>query len=118
MSGMIGSKPWTTNALGFVNDSYRYALQSIPGLRVPHRAPIGPWPAEVGEQIGRARAQAVARGAAAGAVVQLLSRAASASGVASCRKRERLRHLGLELRDDMGHRRVEPNDDERDAAGS
>src|SRR5258706_16264241 len=39
MSGMIGSYPWTTKARGCGSDSYRYALQCVPGSRLPQRAP-------------------------------------------------------------------------------
>src|SRR5712675_2423255 len=44
ISGMIGSYPGTTKARGFVSDSYRYALQSLPASRLPQRAPMGPCP--------------------------------------------------------------------------
>src|SRR2546427_522996 len=61
----------------------------------------------VGEQVGRAGAQAVTGGAAAGAVEELLTRGDELLRRDVGAEREGLRHLGLQLRDLVGDQGIQ-----------
>src|SRR5207248_11600993 len=68
----------------------------------------------VGEEIGRARAEPVARGAAADAVEHLLPRGHELLGRDVRPQGEGLRHLGLHLRDLVGDEGIERQGREHD----